>query len=273
MTRRPHDGGRDERRDDHDGRGHDRGEDRMPRFVRARDPGDTSDANDTNGTNDRGDLRDRSDEGAARPFPSEAEWLSLSLPADAAASGLPSGDFVARVTAALAAERALDRELAALDQELPSDLLHAFAAPEPAADFVARTVAKAQGERRTRWQQLLARHVAPDPSPHFVQRTLAALAGERSTAAAASPAAGAWRRRLAWPLLTLAAGYLIFVGWPRSERPLELRAARAAAPALAHAWSDAPAAVVLATWRDESDPEALGMGGPDGVWLAFAEVR
>lgn len=119
----------------------------------------------------------RADDG--RQFPAESEWLDLPIPDAAPSPGegseLPSRSFVDRVVQALHEERALDGALEALDRDLPRIVLQAHTPPPPSADFVARTLAAARQERRSHWQQLLARHVAPEPSPQFVEQTLAAL--------------------------------------------------------------------------------------------------
>lgn len=120
------------------------------------------------------------------PFPPEQGWLDQPLPPELADVDL--GAFVARTLDAVHDEQQLDRDLAALDRDLPRIVLAAHEAPPPAPDFVPSVLAALHQDRRTRWQQLLARHIAPEPSPEFVARTMLALrdaAGE--TAATASP--------------------------------------------------------------------------------------
>jgi len=216
------------------------------------------------------------DQNAARPFPDEAQWLQLSLPTDepGGAAGLPSRGFVDRVLEAVAEERALDRELDGLDRELPRILLQAHAAPAPAADFVARTLAAVRDDRKARWQQVLARHVAPEPSPQFVHRTLAALA---ASAAEPSPSRRTRTpRRPSWWLLAAAAAALLALWNVFGRGPdevFETQLVHQAAPTFAHAWGSSPAGVVLAHRADLADPAALSGSAPDGLWLAFAEVR
>lgn len=202
------------------------------------------------------------------PFPSEHDWLDATLPADA---GLPQSDFVERVTRALAEERSLDRDLDALDRDLPRIVLAAYEVPPPADDFVARTLAAQTAERRTRWQQLLARHIAPQPSPAFVQRTLQALAQDRE--AAAMPAAAPRRaprppRAWTWPLLAAAAGLLLW--WSNGDPALPTRLAPPAATSVAFANRSGALWTELA---DRDDAHALPHLPPDGIQLAFGEVR
>jgi hypothetical protein len=204
-------------------------------------------------------------DGDDRAFPSEAEWLALPLPDGI--TDLPSPDFVGRTLDAIAAERALDRDLDAIARDLPRIVLSAYDVPAPRPDFVDGTLARVRDARRARWQQLLARHVAPVPSTEFVQRTLEALAVDRERK---SPAPH-WRDRRVWVLVAAAALALFFV-WPRpAQEPLQAQLAAAATPAMAHAWTS-PSAVLLAADLDRRDPEALRAGAPDGVWLAFAPV-
>lgn len=207
-----------------------------------------------------------------QPFPGESEWLTVPLPAPGPTGGLADRDFVDRVVQAIVDERGLDRELAAADRELPRIVLQAYDVPPATGSFVERTLAAARDDRRARWQQLLARHVAPEPSPQFVQRTLAALRRE--------PAPGARARRLGdggtrwfWPLLAAAGLALLF--WLRGDHggtPGE-RFGGAAISAHAEAWAFGPGAVVLANCADDREPAALPGSAPDGIWLAFAEVR
>ena len=224
-------------------------------------------------------------DGAERPFPDEAHWLTLPPPAE-----LPAPGFVDRVVRALAEDRALDADLATLARELPRSLLETWRAPVPAPDFVARTVAAVEDERRTRWQKLLARHVAPEPSPEFVARTLAALravdrAHDRAGVPAAAgpgpgPGAGdraqprSWPRLLAWPLAAAAAAALWFAsGSTPAEPALEARLADAAPRAYAHAYAASPTAAVLASHLRTSEPDAVFTTAADGVWLSLGGAR
>lgn len=206
------------------------------------------------------------------PFPSEhdwldATWLDATLPADAE---LPQPDFVDRVTRALAEERALDRDLDAVDRELPRIVIAAYEAPVPAADFVKRTLAAAAADRRARWQQLLARHIAPTPSPAFVQRTLRALAHDRrdGEAAAVSPRRPSLARGvLAWPLLAAAAGLALW--WATGEATKH----PAFAPRAAAVAFDNRSGALWTALADGGDARALPHLPPDGIQLAFGEVR
>lgn len=218
----------------------------------------------------------RADDG--RPFPAESEWLDLSIPDAGPSPGegseLPSRSFVDRVVQAIHEERALDRGLDALDRDLPRIVLQAHTPPPPSSDFVARTLAAARQERRTHWQQLLARHVAPQPSPQFVEQTLAALRQEATAPhhRGRGPASG-WRR-LGWPVLAAAAALVLWNALGRGAGPsFEVQIVQHAAPAFAHAWASGPAGVVRAQRADLDDPTALASGTPDGLWLAFAEGR
>jgi hypothetical protein len=214
-------------------------------------------------TGDRPDDRDR-------PFPSEAEWLSLPLPDEAARTGLPSPGFVDAVADAIAADAQLDRDLAQAGLALPRELLAAHTPPEPSPDFVARTLGALQDDRRARWQRLLARHVAPGPSPFFVARTLAALRNERQAPAASGQRL--WRLGLPAALLAAAATALL-VFWPRESTPRFERQLLAQPAAFAHAVGPNALAPLLA-WREGfADPTALPNVGADGLWLLRAEAR
>jgi hypothetical protein len=210
---------------------------------------------------------------AERPFPSEAEWLSLPMPPE-----LPNefraapAAFVERVLDALREERALDAAIADEDRKLSRMLLPTHEAPAPTPDFVARTVAAVREDRRARWQQLLARHVAPEPTPQFVARTLAALALER-------PHAAPRRRpslRLVTTALLAAAAAVLFVlfGLTRpTVEPFELRIARTTSPAHAHAFAASPLAAVLHEQSRAADGDALLPASADGTWLLFGATR
>jgi hypothetical protein len=213
--------------------------------------------------------------GAERPFPDEVHWLSARLPADAADDGLPSPGFVDRVVQALGEERALDRDLLRLSRELPRSLLGAFQPPPPRRDFVERTVAAVEDERRARWQRLLARHVAPEPSPEFVARTLAALrAADHAPLPTRAAPARRWPRMLAWPLAAAAAAALWFAGASGEPQPaLEARLADGAPPGYAYAYAATPVAVLLASRARTNDPDALFTAAADGVWLSLGDGR
>ncbi len=224
----------------------------------------------------RGGDAARRDDAAERSFPAEGDWLTLPLPPEAAAAGLPAADFVDRVVRALADDRTVDAELATLARELPRSLLDTFAAPVPSAGFVARTTAAIDDERRARWQQLLARHVAPEPSPQFVARTLAALRADGTDAV--TPRAPARGRRVlrlaAWPLAAAAAAASWFATSTSSVAPaFETRLARTASPAAAHAYGGTPTAFVLASRTRVAEPDALFDTTADGVWLALGSGR
>ena len=202
-----------------------------------------------------------------RPFPAESEWLGLSPPPEA--TGLPTPDFVARTLAAITEERALDRDLDALDRDLPRIVLAAHTPPPTRPDFVAATLAKVRDDRRARWQQLLARHIAPEPSAGFVHRTLAALAHDREERVAETTT---WAARASrhWPLLAAAAALLVLLLWRTGPEPsLQLQLARSAST-MAHAWTS-PVAVLLVADDERRDPQALPAGAPDGIQLAFAK--
>ncbi len=221
-----------------------------------------------------GDGEGRADGG--RPFPAESEWLELSIPDDGPGEGseLPSRSFVDRVVQALHEERALDGALEALDRDLPRIVLQAHSPPPPSADFVARTLAAARQERRTHWQQLLARHVAPQPSPQFVEQTLAALRQEAAVPHHRGRGPASSWRRLGWPVLAAAAALVLWNALGRGTgTAFEVQIVQHAAPAYAHAWASGPTGVLRAQRADVDDPTALASGTPDGLWLAFAEGR
>lgn len=123
------------------------------------------------------------------PFPPEPGWLDQPLPPELADVDL--GAFAARTLDAVRDEQQLDRDLAAIDRDLPRIVLAAHEVPPPAPDFVPSVLAALHQDRRARWQQLLARHIAPEPSPEFVARTLLALRdASGSTTPGATTAAG-----------------------------------------------------------------------------------
>ncbi len=218
-----------------------------------------------------------------RPFPPEFEWLTLPMPGEATKTGVPTIDFVDRVTRAVIDDARLDRDLATLHRELPRAVLQAFAPPEPSADFVARMVAATHNDRRARWQQLLTRYVTPEPSPTFVAKTLAALTST-ALAAAPSPTDGrrqtaSWRERLPRPLFALAAAVLVSAALVfralqgEADPAFEVRLARATPPAFAHAYTANSTAALFASTTPRNDPGALPDSTADGVWLLFAGTR
>ena len=276
------------------------------------------DRDDLNRGPDDGNFDPAADHG--RPFPDEADWLHLPWPAAGSAAGhdaanatpdrptndgldgtreagtrdagtreagpsaQPAADFVARTLAALAAERQLDADLAALAPLLPKLLLEAYAAPAPTKEFVERTLHRVRAERQARWRQLLAKHVAPEPSPQFVARTLAALDDAREPTTTARPALvavgrarpGAGGVPLGWLGLAAAAAVaavLFRQAVHHDESPLELRLARATSPAYAHANALSALASVLATLASRDDPEALAPALADGIWLQLERSR
>jgi hypothetical protein len=240
-----------------------------------------------------------------RGFPSEAGWLDRTG-ADSPDELPVSSDFVERTLRAVREDLAAgthageaeatheepDADSAALDRalastELPAELLRALAAPEPAADFVTRTVAAVHSDRRARWHELLARYVAPEPSSEFVARTLSALTADRQRSDAAGrdpgrrdrsrgagsrggtmavPRSWAWTR--AWPLLAIAAAALFwFAPWTPPRVPLELRLALNEPPAFAYSYAATPLPAVLASLSHAADTIALTDSGADGIWL------
>lgn len=206
-----------------------------------------------------------------RPFPSEAEWLSLPAPPVA-------DDFVARTLAALQQDRqSRPAEPAAAEAEtddgggvaghlLTPDLLRHFAPPEPTTDFVARTLRAVQDDRRSRWRELLARHVAPEPTPEFVARTLRALAEDRSGPATVRRS---WSLQRWLPPLLLAAATVTALVLLQSQpaAPLEQRLAAAARPSSTLAYAATPLAAVFGAAAAAAEPRALSSGGADGMWL------
>jgi hypothetical protein len=192
-------------------------------------------------------------------FPSETEWLSLPVPDIAA-------DFVERTLAARQFELAAEDDGDVAGHLLTHYHLQAHAAPEPSADFVARTVRSVFADRQQRWREALAKYVTPEPSPTFVSKTLAALAKDHVPPV---PALGARRSRLRlWPLLALAASVAIVLAIREPTRqPLEQRLAEAARPAWAVGYATSPLPAILATLERENDPGSLPSGGADGMHL------
>lgn len=200
---------------------------------------------------------------AGVPFPHEDEWLQLRLPADG--PGI-DGRFVDRTMHAL-------REDA---EPFAPGQLGAFTIPEPADDFVARTVAAILGEQGDgrqgdgkQWHDLLEKHSAPEPSPEFVARTLDALRAD------VQPVATKW----AWPLVGIAAGAAMWLAFGhRTEtlgtaEPLELRLARASSPAFSHSYAVTPLPAVLSLVAHDDDPYALPDAVIDGPWIVLGGRR
>ncbi len=211
---------------------------------------------------------------AARPFPSEAEWLDLPLPT-AAELGWPSdrdaaaSAFVDRIVEVIRDERALDQAIAAEDKAVPRILLATHTPPPPSADFIARTVGAVHNDRRARWQRLLARYVSPEPTPQFVARTLAALGGDRSKAPPArAPLASRWP----WFLAAAAVLFALFVWRLPGEASWEVRLAEATTPAFAHRATGNSLALLLVENERRREPDALTMASADGVWLLLGDT-
>lgn len=195
-------------------------------------------------------------------FPHESEWLQLRLPADG-----PSIDA-----------RFVDRTMHALREDaepFAPGQLGAFAIPEPAHDFVARTLAaiqndrSEQGDQGNEWHDLFARHSAPEPSPEFVARTLDAL--RRDALPVAPPSATRW----AWPLVAIAAGAAMWLafGHRTATEPLELRLARSGSPAFSHAYAVTPLPAVLSLVARDDAPYALPDAVIDGPWIVLGGRR
>ena len=226
-----------------------------------------------------------SNEHEAAPFPSEREWWSLPLPwcdetAETRAASLksrPTDDvtetFAERVIRARREERAIDRDLRALDRALLQTSLQRLVAPTPSADFVARVVQRVDEQRRGRWAKALARHVATEPSPAFVTRTLEAIAAappQNSADAKAGSAlpVSARSKTPIWGLLSAAAAAsLWFTLTDRATPPVELRIADQAPAIAAYADAPSPMAAILAAIADEEEPHATVTAPVDGVWL------
>ena len=204
-----------------------------------------------------GDTQDDMFEG--RSFPDEGEWLELQLSHDEEAE-LLSEDFV-------------DRTMTALRDPGP-EALAAFAPPAPSPDFVARTVAALQTDRRERWRELLARYVAPEPSPEFVARTLRALSqgglaeGAGATSAPAPSRQPSLLRTWSLPLLAAAAVIAVLLWLPGEDgATLEIAATQSLPVALAPAYAASPLPALLVALDHDEDPYALPNSGGDGVWL------
>ncbi len=144
-----------------------------------------------------------------------------------------SSAFVESTLARVRADRdAIERDAARVDEmPLPRDLLAAYAAPAPAADFVARTWSRIETERARddeRFETLLSTFAVPSTHPDFVARTLDALRVERSglrLLGTDHPRRGIERRvapaRHRMSLLTAAAALALFALawalWPRGD--------------------------------------------------------
>lgn len=225
------------------------------------------------------------------PFPSEAEWLDLPLPAPFAADEAAADAFATRVLDELHSEQRLDRDLTRLAEALPERLLATFTAPEPDADFVADTVRRVADDRRHRWQQLLARHITPEPTPEFVARTLAALREDEVAtahrrrfrlhrAATADPATAPRHRRTALMMAAMAAALLLWLmsQRPAASEPLLARLAEHAPTAAAYRVATTPLAAIRARLVRTREPFAVFDYPVDGLWLTgddaqHAEVR
>lgn len=206
-------------------------------------------------TND--DTQGRTFEG--RAFPSESEWLELSLSSEEE-SELIAKDFT-------------ERTLLALRDPTP-EILATYQPPVPSADFVARTMAALHTDRRKRWRELLARYVAPEPSREFVARTLRALTTEPEQQDA-KPSIGhqrtgrpSLRLTLTVPLLAAAAVLMVALSLPNDATPpIELRATESIPVAFGIAHSESPLPALLSILDRDADPYALPNTGGDGVWL------
>lgn len=209
-------------------------------------------------------------------FPSEAEWLSLPVPEIAA-------DFVDRTLAARQADPLAHGDQAPDDAAVHGDLdlaghlltphhLQAHTAPEPSADFVARTVRTVLADRQQRWREALAKYVAPEPSPAFVSKTLAALATDQPLRNPVPPArrSPVWL----WPLLAVAASVAaVLLLQERGPAPLEHRLAEAARPAWSVGYATSPLPAILAELERAEDPRSLPSGGADGLHLLLHRGR
>lgn len=214
--------------------------------------------------NDRHDENDDAIGPAGTPFPREHEWLELPMPPGFA----PTTDF-----ADAAMQSFLDEDLIE-GREIENalrDALPAFALPSPSADFVARTIGAITSDESSRWHDLLARHSAPEPSPEFVARTIAALAEDRSTVSVDGAAGFAGRiLHRAWPLLAVAAGFvlwLLFGNAPRTVDPFEARLVHGEQRVFAHAFAPTALAAALTVAARDDDPLALPDWAPDRTWL------
>ena len=239
---------------------------------------------------------------AVRRFPNEDSWLDLPLPdltlpnltgpnltgpnltgpnlqdPDSQDGGSSSDSFADRVMNARQEDLKLDAQIAGLDQALPTEVLQQLGAPKPSDSFVDKTVRKVSDERRQRWQEMLSRYVAPVPSTEFVSRTLSAL---QDGSGGANRKANA-RRRTAAPhdyakrghnwtvfgLVAAAAAALLWVTLTGDIRkPLALRLADQASPAVAYANSTSPMPAILARVANDDEPFAMFSEPADGLWL------
>lgn len=221
-----------------------------------------------------GDDRTPGPDAGERPFPAETDWLSLSLPAEAERTGLPSPDFVDRVAEAIAADAALDRALAQQALGFPRELLAAHAPPPPSPGFVDRTMAALRDDRRARWQRILSRHVAPAPTPFFVARTLAALRRDREAAASRRAPQRDWRTPLLAVAVAAAAALWLLLAPDRAPERLPSTPLQVAvSPAFAPSYATATLASLLVRQQANADRTALPNVGPDGLWLLRQEGR
>ncbi len=217
--------------------------------------------------NDRHDENDDAIGPAGTPFPREHEWLDLPMPPGFA----PTTDFANAALQSLQDEDLIEgRDL----ENALRDALPAFALPTPSADFVARTIGAVASDESRRWHDLLARHSAPEPSAEFVARTIAALAEERSTASPDGSPDGATSLarflRRAWPLVAIAAGFvlwLLFGHAPRPNDPFEARLVHCEQRVFAHAFAPTALAAALTVAARDDDPLALPDWAPDRTWL------
>ncbi|MFT4514878.1 MAG: hypothetical protein ACI89X_000047 [Planctomycetota bacterium] len=228
---------------------------------------------------------------AVRRFPSEDTWLKQPLPdlqdadtqkSDQQKSGSQDGDssstsFADRVMSARQDDLNLDAQIAELDQALPTEVLQQFGAPKPSDSFVDKAVQKVIEERRQRWQKMLSRYVAPEPSTEFVSRTLAALqdgSSDSKRTGAHAPLQAPLdhhRRRQNWTVFGLVGAAAAALLWVRLtgdiRKPLEVRLADQASPAVAYASSTSPMSAILARVADDEEPFAIFDEPVDGLWL------
>jgi len=211
---------------------------------------------------DRADFADFGELGPAGvPFPSEPEWLDVEPPADLATGA----EFVQRTMQSLQDE-GLATPTAAGPELLRPEVLAAFRAPEPTADFVERTLQALAKDRREGFRDLIARHVVPEPSQQFVERTLRALAGERH-----SRPRWSW----AWPLLAAAAALLVWIALQSNDGSVDRSRTvppRRASP-YAYSYSATPLPAVLAAVSRRDDPDALPDASADSAWVFVGGTR